>query len=213
MEQVLEKLFESVPKIRVLRLFMQNSEHEFTLPEILKKSQMRTPVARRELKKLLRLGLIKKKRATLREEFIKKSRSRRKPPKVVVKTRKVDVFYVNQPFPLVAELRDLLTKSAFASRKKIHRQIKGLGKIKLAVLAGIFIHNPISRTDLLIVGDNIKKPKLEKFLEQVEAELGRDLNYTVMDNAEFKYRMDMYDRFLRDILEHPHEKLINRAGL
>ncbi|QQG45633.1 MAG: hypothetical protein HYW89_01795 [Candidatus Sungiibacteriota bacterium] len=210
MEQVLEKLFESVPRVRLLRLFMRNPEAEFTFPDIVKRSQLRSRALRVELKKLLKIGLIKKKRAILRYEIVRKSRSRKKPPKIIIKTKRTQVFLTNQDFPFLKELQDLIIRATAASRKKLIRQIKGLGKIKLAVLSGIFINSDNSRTDLLIVGDGIKKSLMEKFLEQVESELGRSLQYTVMDTAEFKYRLDMYDRFLRDILEYPHDKLINK---
>lgn len=62
----------------------------------------------------------------------------------------------------------------------------------------------------MIVGDNIKKQSIEKFLVVTESELGKMLRYSVMDTKEFRYRMNVYDRFLRDLLEHDHEKLINK---
>lgn len=213
MEHVLEKLFESVPKIRILRLFMQNPEKEFELSDIVKQSGIRRPTAHSELRKFLKLGLLEKRRTTFKEELVRKRKGSKKSPKIIMKIRKADMFYVEPTFPLINELHDLLVKSAFASRKKLLRQVKGLGRIKLAILSGIFIQDAHSRTDLLVVGDNVKKSKLEHFLTQIESELGRSLQYTIMDNAEFKYRMDMYDRFLRDILERPHEKLVNKVGL
>ena len=85
--------------------------------------------------------------------------------------------------------------------------------MKLAVLSGVFINSDNARTDLLIVGDDVKKRALENFLGHTESDLGRPIQYTLMDTEEFRYRMDMYDRFLRDILEYPHAKLINRLDI
>ncbi|MBI2640660.1 MAG: hypothetical protein HYW91_02095 [Candidatus Sungbacteria bacterium] len=213
MEAILEKLFESVPKVKILRPFMRNPEYEFTFQELMERSQVRARSARTELKKLLRLGIVKNKLARIQYEVRPKSRFRKKPPLIVHKTKKARVFYANQDFPFLTELRNLITKASVASRKKLHHQINGLGKVKLAILAGVFINNDNSRTDLFIVGDAIKRGKLENFLSKVESELGRPLQYTVMDTKEFKYRLDMYDRFLRDILEYPHEKLINKLHI
>ena len=86
-------------------------------------------------------------------------------------------------------------------------------QVKLAVLAGVFLNHENSRTDLLIVGDDITKRKLDRFLLYIESELGRSIQYTLMDMDEFKYRMGMYDRFLRDILEYPHTTIIDRIGI
>lgn len=213
MEAILEKLFESPPKVKILRLFMRNPEYEFTFPELTERSQVRMRQARIELKKLIRLGIVKNKITRIQYEVLRKFRSKKKPPLVLHKTKRARVFYANQEFPFLAELRNLITKASVASRKKLQSQINGLGKVKLAIIAGVFINNDNSRTDLLIVGDGIKRGRLENFLGKVESELGRPLQYTVLDTKEFKYRLDMYDRFLRDILEYPHEKLINKLHI
>jgi len=107
----------------------------------------------------------------------------------------------------------LILKAAPANRPALQKRISQLGGVKLAILAGIFINAENSRVDLLLVGDSIKKPRLNNFLSWLESEVGKELNYVVMSTDEFKYRLDMYDRFIRDILEYPHEKLINKLHL
>ena len=96
------------------------------------------------------------------------------------------------------------------------RRINRLGKIKLAVISGIFINkdNPDPLiADLLMVGDYIDSRKLRSFLKSLEAEVGKEIKYSVMDKEEFQYRLAMFDRFIRVLLESPHEKLINRLGI
>ena len=210
MENFLEKLFESVPRARLLKLFLQNSDRFFTLPEITRKSLIKPFSAKKELAKLIKIGLVKRKTAYLQEEQRKKVG---KKVKVIIRKKKAAVYYVNKDFGVWQELRDLVTKVSVTSPHKLLRRIKGLGKVKAAIVSGVFISSPNSRTDLLIVGDNIRRSKLENFLSQIESELGKSIQYTLMDTEEFKYRMDMYDRFLRDILEYPHEKLINKLNL
>jgi len=213
MEQLLEKLFESIAKVRLLRLFLRNTEESFTFQALVKRTQLRPGHLRKELGKLLKVGLAKSKTATFKEEIQKRSHSKRKPPKISFKIRKAKVFYANPEFKLLKELRDLLIKASVAPRAKLLRQVKGLGNIKLCVVSGVFLGSDNSRIDLLLVCDNVKKRKLDKFLSGVESEIGKALRYTVMDTNEFKYRLDMYDRFLRDILEYPHEKLVNKVHL
>lgn len=209
----MEKLFESVPRARLLRLFLRNTDIHFTFSEIVTRSRLRHSEAQKELVKLLNLGFIKKRTAQIREGIVKKSKSSKKPNKIIFKTKNAKVYCANLSLPVLKELQGLIIKSSVASRKKLFDRIKKLGTMKLVILSGVFLNNDRARTDLLIVGDNIKKWRLEKFLAEVESELGRSLRYTVMDTNEFKYRLDMYDRFLRDILEYQHEKLINRVHL
>lgn len=201
MEQLLERLFESVPKVRILRIFIGNPDARFQLGELFSKSQVKKSTIRTELKKFLTLGLIRD--SKLRIEVPRKNG--KKP-----RTKEVEVYSVNQAFPLFPELRDLVSKSSVVSRAKLSRRTKTLGKVKLAVISGIFLGIENSRTDFLVVGDGIQKSKLDRFLSDLESEIGKPIQHTIMETEEFKYRMDMYDRFLRDILEYPHEKIINK---
>lgn len=189
---------------------MRNPDLVFTLDDISRSTQLRTGQAKKEIKKLENFGLLKKKTASFTEErptkFGKSGKKR-------TKIRKKLVYFANQDFILYKTLRDLIAVASQPSRKKLMEKIKRLGAVKLAVIAGIFINNDNSRADLFIVGDNIKKKKMEKMLADIESETGKALNYVSMETGEFKYRMNMYDRFLRDILEFPHQKLINKLGL
>ena len=214
MDQLLEQLFGSLPKVRILRLFMQNPEEYFTFKEIAERTKLSPRVSKKELHKLMKIDLIREKNINIREEIRQKKVVPRKPAykkKIRSKIKKTRVFYLNSEFPFLKELKDLVIKASVASRKRLTSQIKSLGRIRLALISGIFINNDRARTDLLIVGDDVGKKRLENFLSQIESELGKSIHYTLMDSDEYKYRMNMYDRFLRDILEFPHEKLINKV--
>lgn len=98
-------------------------------------------------------------------------------------------------------------------------RIQKLGKVKLAIISGIFLNDSNSvdsydtPADLFIVGDDISRQKLRLFLASLEAEVGMELKFTLMDKEEFEYRLGMFDRFVRVLLEGPHEKIINKLGL
>lgn len=106
----------------------------------------------------------------------------------------------------------LILKAAPAHRATLVKRIGALGRVKLAVVSGVFINSGASRADVLIVGDGIKKARLNACMARLESEIGKELNYVCLTTEEFRYRMDMYDRFLRDILEEPHETVINKLG-
>jgi len=213
MDTILQTLFESSAKIRLLRLFMQNPERQFTISEIEQLAQLRRGLFLRDLNKLIKAGLVKEKYGVIREEPKENAPSSKKSKSRAHKAKKVTFYFVDPAFPVFSELHNLIIKSSTASRKKLLSNIKRLGKIRLAILTGIFLNNDTSRLDLMIVGDDIKKRSLEKFLAVTESEIGKTLRYSIMDTDEFRYRMNMYDRFLRDVLEHEHEKLINKLSL
>ena len=207
MDQLLEKLFESVSKVRILRLFMQNPEYNFIFSELVKRTNLNSGTVKKELKKLLNIDLIKIKIVRIKPEQVSSK------DKKSIRAKKIKIYYINPSFELLKELHDLIIKSSITSKTKLSQRLKKLGRIKLAIISGILINRDDSRADLLVVGDNIKKGALDSFLHQTESELGKHLQYTIMDTKEFKYRLDMYDRFLRDVLEGPHEKLINRSNI
>ena len=93
-------------------------------------------------------------------------------------------------------------------------RIRALGRVKLAVLSGIFMdeNSGARRVDLLIVGDAISERKIKNFIKSLEAESGTEISYALLDTEEFIYRHKMFDKFVHDILEKPHEKIINKIG-
>jgi len=189
-KEILEQLFDSLVKVRLLKLFLRNPDSAFELSEIAKKIKSDLSICRRQINKLESINFINSR--------IKKKKKN---------------YSVNQDFDFYNELRTLVLKSSPASKKKILRRLKDLGKINLAILSGIFIDADNARVDLLVVGDSIKQKKLSNFLKDLEAEIGKEVDYVVLSTKDFKYRHDMFDRFIRDVLEKPHEKLINKLKI
>ena len=184
---------------------MRNPEERFRFEALVSRSQVRPAAARAELKKLSRFGMVLQSRDRVT------GRKKRKGKPIFLA---IPVYQANNDFVAFRELRDLIGRASAAPRKELLRRLNGVGRIKLAVLSGVFINNgDHSRTDLLIVGDNLNKRKFSSFLAHTESELGKAVQHTIMDTDEFQYRTNMSDRFLRDILEYPHEKLINKLNL
>lgn len=139
----------------------------------------------------------------------KKGRPRSKRARVVGGLR----YFLNPDFEFFRELKDLILKSSPAEKDRMIQKINKLGRVKLAIISGIFInkeYNDPLVVDLLIVGDDIDRKKLRSFLKAIEAEVGKEIRFSVMDKEEFQYRLAMFDRFIRVLLEAPHEKLINK---
>ncbi len=186
-KEILEQLFDSPVKVRLLKLFLRNKSQSFSLQEIAKRTKSDIKVCQNQIRKLNNIKFI-----TGRVKSGKK------------------YYSVNRDFDFYNELRTLVLKSSPASRKRILKRLRSLGRINLAVLSGIFVNTENARVDILIVGDNVKKKNLSSFLRDLEAEVGKEIDYVILSTEDFKYRYDMFDRFLRDVFERPHEKLINR---
>ena len=186
-EQVLEQLFDSPLKVRILKLFLRHPGRVFTMKEITRRVKSDSDSCRYHIDKFRNIKLIDRKfKGTTR------------------------TYLVNPEFDFYTELRTLVLKSSPASKKKILNRLKKLGGVKLAVLSGVFLNLENPRVDLMVVGDRMHKKRLTSFFRDLDAEVGKELDYVILTTKEFKYRYDMFDRFIRDILERPHDKLINK---
>ena len=83
----------------------------------------------------------------------------------------------------------------------------------MVIVAGVFIQNPDSRVDLLIVGDNLKRGSIDRIVKTMEAEIGKELTFASFETADFHYRLGMYDKLIRDILDYPHQKLLDKLNI
>ena len=91
--------------------------------------------------------------------------------------------------------------------------MKRAGNLRLVALSGLFSGAIETKADLLIVGDKLDDKQLEKAVHQLEAELGRELRFAAFSTEDFRYRVGVYDRLLRDIFDYPHRKILDKIGL
>lgn len=123
------------------------------------------------------------------------------------------VYYgLNPKFEFLKELKSFMLTPLPASLSKMARKISALGRVRLALVSGVFL-NKENVADILIVGDDVDRRKFKNFLKSLEAEIGTQVIFAIMDKEEFNYRRAMFDRFVRLMLEGPHEILIDKIGL
>lgn len=119
------------------------------------------------------------------------------------------VYSLNLSFPLYNELKAFVLRSFPVDTERIIQGLHKVGKVRLAILAGLFLDQESYQVDLFVVGDDIEKRQFEEFVATLEADVGATLRYTLMDTSEFTYRYNLYDRFVRNVLKKPHLKLID----
>lgn len=204
---LLEKLFGSAARIKIIRLFLLNPDTLFISREISRRCKVVPNLARREISLLNKIGFIKQ------EKEIVSDLIKLKNGKIKNNKKKVQGWVLDESFVFLPALKNLVLNSAPVDREKMIKTFKKAGKMKLIILSGIFIQSTGSRVDILLVGDAIKKGALERSLKNIEAEIGKELVYAVFNSKEFSYRLGMYDRFVHDVLDYPHEKILNKMNI
>ena len=204
--EILGKIFGSPVRVKVMRLFLLNPDYVFESAEVSKRSKSKIEAVRKELGLLTSAGFLKKKQSIIRDTT--PTRSKKKKP---LKKRTIGWMF-NQSFPYREEIQKLLVEANFLKKEEMASRFQGIGKIKLLYASGVFIGNTETRVDLLIVGDNIKKDMVGGIIKDLEAEVGKELVYALFDTSDFIYRLGMYDKLVRDILDFPHEKIIDNGS-
>lgn len=188
---MVEQLFGSKTRVKLLQLFYSNPNRSFYVREITRKIDEQINSVRRELANLLSIGIISS------------------------DTNNNRLYYeVNQDYEYYQPLGAIfgggvMTAVAAPAADSQAADIKSLGNVELAIFTGQFTRDDTSGTDLLIVGD-INQTKLTKFITDLEAQEGKELRYTVMPPQEFKYRQQVNDRFLGLALGAKKQVLIDK---
>jgi predicted transcriptional regulator len=187
----LQKLFGGAAKVKVLRLFIFNPGITFDARSICEKARITSAETRREIAQLSSIGMIKKR----------------------LSKYKGTSYVLNEDFIYLPILKQMMTDSVIASRDDITRKISKACKLKALVFSGFFIDNGDTRADLLIVAQSVQKDVLKNTIKKIEAEVGKEIRYAVLDQGDFNYRQSIGDRLIRDILDYPHVVAYDRLGM
>lgn len=203
---ILGTIFGGEARVKIMRLFLFNTEDIFDVVDISEKSKVSKDTAKKEISLLEKSKLIKRKNFS--KLVIKKKGKKFKESKI-----KTTGYYLNQDFPYITPLKQLLIKTKTLETGEIIKKLSKAGKLKLVIVSGVFIERKDSRVDLFIVGNNINKSVLGNAIKTIEAELGKELNYVYFETPDYEYRVSMYDKLVRDVLDYPHEVLLDKISL
>ncbi|MFA6432857.1 MAG: hypothetical protein WCV82_03565 [Candidatus Paceibacterota bacterium] len=202
----LNAIFGSLTKVKILRLFLFNPETPFLLSEIAYRTQVPSSAVKKELIHLVSADILRKRVVLKRVET--KSRD-----KLSVKKARGSGYFLNMKFPHLEPLKNLLTVSSISADESLVKRFSHVGKLKLMIVAGVFIQNWDSRVDLLLVGEGLNLHKVEHVIRGLEAEIGKEISYSSFETQDFEYRMGIHDRLVRDIVDGPHTTLLDRLGI
>ncbi len=205
--EILARLLGSEEKVKIMRLFLLNPDTPFDSATICERSKIVPGALRREIGGLVKAGFVRPKNFT-------KEIERKQGGGVRIIKKRTSGWQLDLEFPLLSQVRDLLISAEPLKQSDIiHRFKHAAGKWKLIIVSGVFIRNEDSRADILLVGDNLKKKSIETALRGIEAEVGKELSYAYFETQDFIYRLNVYDKFIRDVLDFPHEKVYDKLGI
>lgn len=196
---MVEQLFGSKTRVKLLQLFYSNPNRSFYVREITRKIDEQINSVRRELSNLLSIGII-----------------------TSDNTNNKLYYEVNQKFEFYEPLQQIFGGGVNKSIGKkaddddsaqgLEEELKAVGHVELAVFTGQFTRDNNASVDILVVGD-VNPTALQKFVDQLEKQENKALRYTSMKLNDFKYRTQIRDRFATDIIKAKKQVLIDVHNL
>ena len=191
-------------RARVLRVFIFNAADSFTAAQIGKRSRISAKAAEVEIKVLERAGIIKKGMFSIQVG----TGSRR-----VQGNQKEQLWTIDQDFKYLRAVTSFVHEVSPVQGNDIVAALKSSGRLTMVVLSGAFMGDISRPADIIIVADSYNEARIERAIKLLEPEYGREIRYAVFSTAEFRYRMTVHDRLIRDTLDYPHLVLLDKTQL
>lgn len=189
---MVEQLFGSKTRVKLLHLFCNNPNRSFYVREITRKIEEQINSVRRELSNLLSIGIIKSDTSGNR------------------------LYYeVNQDHPYYKSLRSMFTYVAdegadsSVTSTDMSARFRAVGSVDYVALSGVLTRDDKSPVDILIVGD-VNKSRLDNLISEIESEEGGELRYTVLSRGQYDYRYHLKDKFLNSVFNSKKTVVIDR---
>lgn len=195
---MIEHLFGSRTRVKLITLFLQRSDEPIFVREVTRLIDTQINAVRRELANLINFGMI------VEVEDVEDGGAKRPGLK-----RKY--YRLNTKFPLLSEVRALMTKAQLLIEKRVDQVLGSVDTVLYVALMGVFLGEEDAPVDLFIVG-SVGSSMLKTVVTAMEASLGKEINYTVIPLSEYEYRKEIADRFLLSIIDAPKNVVIDRIG-
>lgn len=193
---MIDALFGSKTRVKLLGLFMNNPDREFYVREITRNIDEQINSVRRELANLIKIGIIQ--------------------------SRSVDnrlYYQADQNFKFYNALHEMfadgddVVRGAKVESDSWADKFRVVGGVREVVFAGKMVYGSTSKIDLLVAGDKINLNKLRSLIKALERDNGTSLTYTMLSYDDLYYRISIKDRFVLDVLESKHTNVLDSAGI
>jgi len=193
---MIDALFGSKTRVKLLHLFLNNPGKAFYVREITRLIDEQINSVRRELSNMLDIGIITSNNAD---------------NKLYYEVNQRYSYYV--PFRAIFADEQMEANSSKPSHEATWAEfIKELPDLRLVIAAGVLVKGSTSGVDLLLVGEPSSQ-KVKNAVKEIERLEGRELNYTVISYDEFYYRLSVRDKFITQILNGKHAVLVDSDNI
>lgn len=193
---MIDSLFGSKTRVKLLNLFLNNPGKSFYVREITRLIDEQINSVRRELANMLDVGVIQSDNLDNKLYY----------------SANVNYEYIEPLSVIFADDKDTSKKKSTKKSSPWTRAIERINGVKVAIIAGKLFSGSSSTVDLLLVGD-IPEKTLNSLIRKIEKTEVKEINYTVMSFDNFYYRLSIRDQFIMDIINSKHSVLVDTEGI
>lgn len=197
---MLEQLFGSKTRIKLLHIFFHSPERPFYVRELARLAESQLNAVRRELSNLEKVGLIMP--TVVDSEEAQEGTG----------TGRSKYYRLDAGCLLHSELKALLFKAQILYERELIEVLKTkAGKVKMLLFTGCFTDAKNAETDILLVGE-VRPTLVSKLVADFEKKLSKSLRYTIMSEKELNDRREIGDKFLYSIFEAKHIMVVDEIN-
>ena len=192
-------------RAKVLRVFFLDQSGVFTAPLAAKRAGISLRAAQKEIRALEKWGILKQGKFVI---TLANGTQR-----MVGGKQKEGAWSVNSSFKHAAALSKFVHEVSPVDYREILKGLKGSGRFVTVILSGSFMGDASRPADLLVAVDALNEGRLETAVRGLERTFGREIRYAAFSGPEFRYRLTIHDKLVRDTLDYPHRLLLNKNNL
>jgi hypothetical protein len=216
---MIEQLFGSKTRVKLLQLFYQNPNRSFYVREITRKIDEQINSVRRELANLLSIGIITSENTNNRlyyevnQDFehypamasMFGGKALKVASKKSTKKTKLDTADTSEEI----EQEKIVTQT---TQDPFAEELQKTGNVHLLVYTGQFTRDETTGVDIVIVGD-VNNSQVEHLVSELEKTEKKELRYSIFSQSEFEYRKDVNDRFYANLKQAKKIVLVDKDKL
>jgi len=188
---MLEKIFSSKTRVKILTLFSLNPQEKYYVRELTRILNENINSIRRELKNLEDIKLL------ISEE-----------------EGNLKYYRMNEKFPIYEEIKNIFLKTQGVS-KVLKKRLSKHDNIDAVFIYGSFASgkaNPLSDIDIFVIGE-ISEETLLKEMNGLEMKFSREINPVLYTKKELAHSIKEKKPFIENVLEEPKLFIINDKSI